>query len=253
MALGSAAQRRDVQSGTLDVGRLFTDTKALYLETRAQAAETGDPNLRVARMYSIVDLIGNLLNEITSIRAKITRGEEGLAGFDDDLAGLKLRYRNLYWPFFREPEPPPPTEWTEQQWTDFETLIEGPILLWDIRTCRERWEIHDVAPPCEGPDLLLALQLLRQTGVALEFQEELVASWYGFADLSMGEFLKFYGDLGRAAGKAIAGGMAAIGEGIGSYVTHGDGGGSNGFGWGLGVAAVLGAGGLVWWKTKKGK
>ena len=29
MALGSAAQRRDVQSGTLDVGRLFTPAQDL--------------------------------------------------------------------------------------------------------------------------------------------------------------------------------------------------------------------------------
>lgn len=251
MAFGSSTQqRRDLQSGTIDVGRLFTDTKQLYLDTRTHAAETGNPTLRVARMYSIVDLIGNLLNEITSLRTQITRGEEGLTAFDDDLAGLKQRYRNLYWPFFREPEPPPPTEWTEQQWADFEELIEGPILLWDLETCRKRWGIHDKAPPCEGPDLLLALSLMRQTGVALEFQQDLIESWYGFADVTMDEFMTFYGDLGGAAGKAIAGGLAAIGKGVTNYVTRG---GGSGFGWGLGLAAVLGAGGLVWWNSNKGK
>lgn len=251
MAFGSAAQRRDIRSGTLDVGRLFVDTKQLYLDTRAQAVATDDPNLRIARMYSIVDLIGNLLNEITAFRAQITRGEEGLAGFDDDLSGLKQRYRNLYWPFFREPEPPPPAEWAAQQWTDFETLIEGPVLLWDLPTCREHWGLHDVAPPCEGPDLLLALSLLRQTGIALELQQQLVESWYGIADVSMDEFLTFYGDLGHAAGKAIAGGLTAIGKGVTDYVTGGGGGG--GLSLGLGIAAVLGVGGLVWWTNKKGK
>ncbi|MCA9652545.1 MAG: hypothetical protein KC501_21695 [Myxococcales bacterium] len=243
----NAQQRRQVLRGELDVGRLFADTKQIYLDARANAAEFDEPRIRVDAMYAIVELLGRLIREIRVLRAEITRGEEGLAGFDEDLAQLSARYRNLYRPFFdREHEP---RAWTDEQWRSLEEDLEGPILLWDLKTCQERWGIPFGTPPCEGPDLLMALSLLHQTGVATDFQQELVASLFGFANLTMKDITETYGDIAKAAGRGIADAFGSIAEGAKSYLTPTKA--AKGFAWGLGVAAVVGMGGYLWINAKK--
>lgn len=235
-------QRQGVRSGRLDVGRLFVDTKQVYLDARANAAEFDAPKLRVDAMFTIVELLGRFIDEITRLRASITEGEQGLKGFDADLAGLRARYRNLYRRFFDDVVPI--DQWTADQWTSFEEDLEGPILLWDLKTCQERWGIAFVSPPCEGPDLQMALSLLHQTGVALEHQEQLVASLYGVADLTMQDVVDTYGDLARSAGRGIAEAFGAIGQGIKDYVIPPKV--AKRVAWGFGVAAAVGIGGYLW-------
>ena len=241
-------QRHGVLAGTLDVGRLFVDTKQLYLDAKANAAELDEPRLHVDVMFALVELLGRLIREVRILRAEITRGEEGLAGFDADLAGLQLRYRNLYRPFFEDL--PPPAEWTEEQWQSFEEDLEGPILLWDLKTCQARWGIPFGTPACEGPDLQMALSLLHQTGVAAEHQQELIASFYGLADLTLQDITASLQGVAREAGKAIAKGLGKIGEGAAGYFKPGKST-AKGLAWGLGVAAVLGAGGYLWLNKDK--
>ncbi len=236
-----ALQRQGVRSGRLDVGRLFVDTKQVYLDARANAAELDIPKLRVDVMFSLVDMLGELIREVTRLRASITRGEEGLAGFDEDLAGLRQRYHNLYRPFFEDL--PPVEEWNDETWKSFEEDLEGPILLWDLQTCQERWGVAFASPPCEGPDLQMALSLVHQTGVALEHQEQLIASVYGIANLTLKDIAETYGNLGKAAGRKLASALAKIGENAKDYILPNKT--TKGFAWGLGVAAVLGVGGYV--------
>src|SRR5690242_6102073 len=128
-----------VRTGELDVGKLFVDTKQIYLDARANAAEFNEPRIRVDAMHAIVELMGRFLRELRSLRVQITRGEVGLKGFDADLAGLQQRYRNLYRPFFDNL--PAPSEWTDEQWKSLEEDLEGPILLWDLKACNERWGV----------------------------------------------------------------------------------------------------------------
>lgn len=247
----NANRRREVMRGELDVGRLFVDTKQIVLDARANAVELDQPRLRVDAMYVVVELLGRLIREVRVLRSEITRGEEGLAGFDADLAGLQQRYRNLYRPFFEGMTDP--EQWTVEDWRGFEEDLEGPILLWDLKTCQERWGVAFASPPCEGPDLLMGLSLLHQTGIAAEHEAQLVASLYGLADLTMKDITETYGDLAHAAGRGIANGFGSVAEGVGQYFAPTKT--TRNVVWGLGVAAVLGVSGYAWInaKTKKGK
>lgn len=239
-----------VRKGELDVGRLFVDTKQIYLDARSNAVELDDLRLHVDVMYALVEMIGHLLREIRKLRIEITRGEVGLKGFDADLTGLQRRYQNLYRRSFEDM--PPPAEWNDEQWKSFEENLEGPILMWDLKTCQERWGIPFGTPVCEGPDLLMALSLLRQLGVAQEVQEELIASVYGLADLTLQGFSDHWSDTARSAGKAIAQAFGAVAENVKKYLPDPEA--PKRFALGAGVAIALGAGGYLWLKTRqKGK
>lgn len=241
-----ARQRQQIATGQLDVGTLFVRTRQIYLDARANAAEFDEPRLRVDALYVIVEMLGSLLNEITAIRAQIRLGEQGLAGFDADLAGLRQRYANVYRPFFDELTPP--EEWTAEQWKAFEDDLEGPILLWDLKTCQERWGIEFASPACEGPDLLTALSLLHQSGAATETQRELLKSVYGKAQHTAEELAETVAEGATAAAGAIASAFGDIGRGAKDFFTSPITG--KGIGWGLGLVAVVGAG---YFLLKKGK
>lgn len=236
-----------LRSGELDVGRLFHDTKQVYLDARQNAAEFNEPRLRTDAMYTIVDMMGWFLRRLRILRMEITRGEVGLKGFDADFAGLSQRYRNLYKPFFEDVAPP--AEWTAEQWQSFEEDVEGPILLWDIKTCRERWGIAFGSPPCEGPDLLMTLSLMHQLGAAEEVQKELIASYYGLADVTMREIGEYWSDTAKAAGEAIGKSFKTIADNVQKYFPNPNT--PKHIAWGIGIALAVGAGGYVWLKNRK--
>lgn len=242
------ANRYDqIKSGELDVGRLFVDTKKIYLDARQNAAEFNEPRLRTDAMFTIIDMMGWFIRRLRMLRAEVTRGEVGLKGFDADLAGLSQRFRNLYQPFFDGL--PPPAEWTADDWQSFEEDLEGPILLWDIQACRERWGIPFGSPPCEGPDLLMTLSLMHQLGAAEETQKELIASYYGLADITMREIGDYWSDAAQEAGEAIANGFKKVVENVNNYFNKNSP--TKHIAWGVGVALAVGAGGYLWLKTRK--
>jgi hypothetical protein len=236
-----------IKGGELDVGKLYVDTKQIYLDARANAAEFNEPRLRTDAMYTIVEMLGRFLRQLQTLRVQITKGEVGLKGFDADLAGLQKRYTNLYRPFFADM--PHPAEWTDEQWKMFEEDLEGPILLWDLKTCNERWGIPFGSPPCEGPDLQMALSLLHQLGVAEQVQAELVASLYGLADITMKEIGTYWSDKGQKAAEATAQAFKDIASKVKDYFPNPNT--PKHIAWGLGVALALGGGGYVWLKTRK--
>lgn len=239
-------RRQQIVRGQLDVGTLFVETRQIYFDARANAAEFDEPRLRVDAMYAIFELLGALINEITALRAEIRLGENGLAGFDEDLSGLRQRFMGLYRPFFEDITPP--HEWTAEQWASFEDDLEGPILLWDLQTCRERWEIPFASKPCEGPDLHMALSLLHQTGAAQDTQRELLKSAYGKAQHAAEELAESVGDSAQQAAQGIADAFGDVGRDIKHFFTSPAT--SHVMAWGLGIAAAVGGGYLL---LKKGR
>lgn len=196
---------------SLDVGRLFVDTKKRYTKAKEQSlSEAGPARLRVDFGFAAVELIENLLNKIQEIRSQVTESAEGLKGFDQDLAGLRSRYVNSYWRFYKDA--PPLEEWTLEHWVKYEDTVEGPIFYWNIQECRRKWRVESGASQCEGPDLHTALSLLHQSGVALEFEREIVASLYGIFDLTMKDFLQFYSDAAKKAAQGIVEGIGDVGK-----------------------------------------
>lgn len=240
-------QYDQIKGGELDVGRLYVDTKQIYLDARANAAEFNEPRLRTDAMYTIVEMLGRFLRQLQTLRVQITKGEVGLKGFDADLAGLQKRYTNLYRPFFADM--PHPAEWTDEQWELFEEDLEGPILLWDLKTCNERWGIPFGSPPCEGPDLQMALSLLHQLGVAEQVQAELITSLYGLADVTMKDIGSYWSEKGQKAAEATAQAFKDIANKVKDYFPNPNT--PKHIAWGLGVALAVGGGGYLWLKTRK--
>lgn len=238
-----------IRRGELDVGKLFVDTKRIYLAARQDAAELDEPRLRSDAMDTIVEMMGRFLRQIQTLRFQIVKAEVGLKGFDADFAGLQKRYTNLYKPFFEGM--PHPSEWTAEQWASFEEDVEGPILLWDLQTCRERWGIPFGTPPCEGPDLQMTFSLLHQLGVAEEVEQELIASIYGLADISMSEIGEYWSEKGKKAAKAVAGAFRNIAQEVKNYFPYPSTG--RHIAMGAGIALAVGGGGYLWLKTRKGR
>lgn len=239
-----------LRKGELDVGKLFVDTKRIYIDARSNAVEFNELRMHVDVMFTIVEMIGHILRELRKLRIEITRGEVGLRGFDADLVGLQRRYANLYRPFFEHLSPP--AEWSEEQWQDYHENLEGPILLWDLKTCQERWGIPFGTPACEGPDLLMALSLMHQLGVAQQTQKELVASLYGLADLTLKEVTVYWSEAARSAAKDIVDGFRKVADKVDEYLPDKDF--TKRIAWGAGAAIALGAGGyLLLVSKKKGK
>lgn len=194
---------------SLDVGKLFSDTKKRYTAAKKQSlSDTGPQRFRVDFGFATIELIGNLINKIQEIRNGIEETTDGLTAFDADLAGLKARYRNVYKKLLVDA--PALDAWTLEDWADYEDNLEGPVFYWNISDCRERWGIPFGAPECEGPDLLMALSLLHQSGIAAEFEREIVESFYGIMDLTLQDFTQFYGDVARDAANSIIDGIGKI-------------------------------------------
>ncbi|MEM7160256.1 MAG: hypothetical protein AAF799_45885 [Myxococcota bacterium] len=248
MGLVRQNQRDAVVRGELDVGRLFVDTRQVYLDAKATAAELDEPAIVTEVMWAMLELLGHILVDIRVLRSQITEGELGLRGFDADLVGLQQRFRNLYRPFFQDLKPI--DTWTEEDWRDYEEFVEGPVLLWDLKTCQERWGVPFGSPPCEGPDLQMALSLLHQTGVAGEFEQELLSSYYGFADLTLRDIASHWEGQTKAAFEAAASAMGDIADTITDYAVQKSG--AKSFALGAGTAiAGLGLAGLYLFAIRK--
>ncbi|MCH9684700.1 MAG: hypothetical protein K0V04_24910, partial [Deltaproteobacteria bacterium] len=236
---------------TLDVGRLYADIKQVYLDARSNAAEFNEPRLHVDVMFGLVEMLGHLVVEITKLRAQTDLGEAGLAGFDSDLVGLTKRYTNLYQPFFDDASPP--SQWTEERWQSYQEDVEGPILLWDRETCQERWSIEFGSPACDGPDLLTALSLLHQTGVALEFQQELLGTLLGLLDKTLGGLVTTLGEGAKHLAQRTADAFRKVRGAIKQYVVPSERT-VRRFAWGVGAAVgVVGLGGYLLLEKNKTK
>ena len=138
--------------------RLFADTKAMVVQARQRAAELGAPTLRVIAMQATLDILRKLTNLAVGQRARIQLGTRGLGQLDHDLTGLRSRYRGIYGRWDPD-EMDPPQQWDTETWEDFEESLEGPVLLWSLEDCRAKWGLPFL-PACQGPDLLLAVQIV---------------------------------------------------------------------------------------------
>lgn len=138
--------------------RLFGDTKAMYVTAKEKATTLGAPILRILAMQATLDILRKLINLAVGQRGRIELGTRGLGQLDRDLAGLRARYAGIYGRWIPE-EMDPPEQWDADTWEDFEESLEGPVLLWSIEDCRDKWGLPFL-PACQGPDLLLAVQIV---------------------------------------------------------------------------------------------
>ncbi|MCR9165540.1 MAG: hypothetical protein ACE37F_00805 [Nannocystaceae bacterium] len=153
--MNTAAQRTRAKTAAGYV-RLFGDTKAMLLRAKDEAVALDAPELRVLAMQATLDILRKLINLAISQRGRLELGEHGLGQLDRDLAGLRARYGGVYGRWVPS-EMDPPAQWDAETWEDFEESLEGPVLTWSIEDCRARWGLPFL-PPCQGPDLLLAVQ-----------------------------------------------------------------------------------------------
>lgn len=213
----------ELRGGNINAGEVFTVVRQIYFYARFDAAEFGTPHVQWAAMSMLVKMIGQLITDITVARSHLEHVNSGLLGFDSDLAGLTARYTHMYKPAIEQnldlsnPE----------QYAVFEKFLEGPIALWDRETCIENWPIS--VGHCEGPDLLTALSLLHQAGIAEEQERELLESYvtqavgvyHSLVETAEG----IYDDAAartkealRTAGTALAEGATAVKEAVGETV-----------------------------------
>ena len=160
-----------LRDGRTDAGTVFAELRQIYFNARFDAAEFNAPQVQWAAMVTLVDLIHQVINDVTVARSKIKNQDDGLLGFDGDLAGVTARYTHMYKTAIEKD-----FDLTDRtQYAVFEKFLEGPILLWDLKTCKEKWPTS--IGYCEGPDLLTALSLLHQVGVAEDFERQLLESY----------------------------------------------------------------------------
>ena len=86
---GDVARIPPFEGIELDVGRLFHDTKQIYLDARQNAAEFNEPRLRTDAMYTIVDMMGWFLRRLRLLRIEITRGEMERAARGEEIVITK--------------------------------------------------------------------------------------------------------------------------------------------------------------------
>ena len=138
----------------------FVRARELYEPLLAEQLDGARPPF----MWHVLYAIGTALKKATLARTNLFL-DPGLWEMDDDLVDLSSRYSSVYKPLMERLIQLDPEEWTDQDWDDFENMIEGPVLVWpDLQTCAEQWPVEGV-PPCEGPDLLTAMRLLNQLDV----------------------------------------------------------------------------------------
>ena len=176
---------------------------------RVEYAETlhfraGQSMVNIA--WTVLGVIGRVLNHVNARRKQIRIGEEGLAMFDNDLAKLGARYDNVYRKFFEDVRGqagegqataplPDASEWTDEDFALLEQRTIGPMLLWDVEQCKELWESN--VPRCTGPDLMTAWSFANQLAPVAANQLKLTRSVFGFLDYKLDEFAEEMGeDLG---------------------------------------------------------
>lgn len=138
--------------------------------------------LRIQFMVGIVNLMRMMLDEVRRNRDKVESSwfgneEEGLVELDASIAQAEARWE-VYAYYLGVPveggdaTKVPTAEalrfWSIPEWDRFKNTIQNPILIWDMKQCREKWEFSDEAPPCKGPDLLYVLSLGNQADIARE-------------------------------------------------------------------------------------
>lgn len=216
----SRKQSRAIQ---LDYIRIYTDWKTAYLRARAEAERQHAPQLRVVAMQGTIHLLRETIHIAQRHRAEVRLGA-GLRQLDTDLAGLRARYRQLYARWSPE-ELPPPSEWTPQEWESFVEDLEGPILLWSGEECRARWGIPFGAPPCQGPDLLLAMQIVNGLAEARMMELDLldplaapVGAAFASTAIQLDALLESSAGLAQEAGTALADVARDMGSNIMGYL-----------------------------------
>jgi hypothetical protein len=155
---------------------------------------------RVDLAWMVVSMVGRVIGMVKRRRDAIRIGEDGLAGFDNDLAQIQARYAYVYRRYFEEmvgevPEgaatapTPDATNWDEEDFALLEERIVNPLLFWSLTECRDNWpeELSSV-PPCEGPDLLTAWSLSNQVSAGEQHQLELLRNVFGFMQYKLEEF-----------------------------------------------------------------
>lgn len=161
---------------------------------------------RVDLAWLIISMVGRVIGSVKRRRDSIRIGEEGLAGFDNDLSQIQARYAYVYRRYFEEiagevPEgaatapTPDASEWDEEDFALLEERIVNPILYWSLTECRDNWpdELSSV-PPCEGPDLMTAWSLTNQVAAGTRHQIELLRNVFGFMHYKLEEFAEEFSD-----------------------------------------------------------
>lgn len=198
----------------LNVGELFATTRQLYIQiAEEQAAITeltidtiGGPyeedarilldrveRLRLRAMAEVVVTLGKVIGHVREARDRIQTSQPGLQEFDQRLADLERRYRELYRPYFNylndQPIVPETKNWSAEQWGDLRRRLEGPILLWSPKECEELWAFPAI-PDCNGPDYFEAWSMINQIFQAEELEAELVGSVAGYLDWKLGDYVR---------------------------------------------------------------
>jgi hypothetical protein len=152
---------------------------------------------RLTVLMRTINSIGSTIPRLRKIRAQVTMVDP--SDWDKRFEGLVMRYEGVYRPLFPVGEGgvigmPDVAQMTPPDWDRLRTHAEGPIYLWDIDECRNKWVVAGVRP-CDGPDYLAALSMINQV---MEMWQVEILQW--------GEFpmLTFYdsvldGAIGRSA------------------------------------------------------
>ena len=188
-------------------------------EDNLAAAEVLRENAGQARAdigWTLIGIVGRVITEVKNRRARIDIGEQGLVGFDNDLAQISARYKYLYRRFFEElagetPDgyatapTPDATGWDEDDFAVLEERIINPILYWSLVECRDNWpDDLEGVPPCEGPDMLTAWSLTNQVSAGERHQNELIRNVFGWMHIRLEHFAEEFSADVKAVFEVIA-------------------------------------------------
>lgn len=158
------------------------EAEALLAEAEVKLGEIQAQDRKIAQervvvLMRTVNSMGSTIARLRGYRETIVLVDP--ADFDLRFDGLQARYDEVYRPLFPVGPGgiitvPDVAAMTKEDWQRLHTHAEGPLLLWDIAECREKWPIGAAAvPACKGPDFLEALSMVNQIHEALLTQIEL--------------------------------------------------------------------------------
>lgn len=151
--------------------------------------------MKVAATVLMVQSLARQINRAAAQRASVKLGERGLKQLDNDLAGLQARTRTYMsrFPAFKQPNV---SGWTEEDWEDWRTTIEGPLLYWNAEDWRKSswWGNPLDGPPGHRPDMLEIWVIQNQLFAVEEHQVELVREFWGFAQYRAETFVEEFSE-----------------------------------------------------------